>query len=103
MSGTKIVTIEETTTTQWLYAELKDYVNTIVICDPLRKRLLTESPKADKIDASKLVRLLKANLVKEVYYSTDMFLYLRRLIRGYEDLINSGVRLKTQRHVLLGA
>jgi len=99
----KIVAIEETTTTQWLSTELKDYVNTIVICDPLRKRLLTEGPKTDTIDASKLVRLLKANLVKEVYYSTDMFLYLRRLIRGYDDLINSGVCLKNQRHALLGA
>jgi transposase len=103
LSGTKIVTIEETTTTQWLYAELVEYVDKIVICDPLRNRLLSEGPKTDKIDASKLVQLLKANLVKEVYHSTDTFLYLRRVISGYEDLIKSGVRLKNQRHALLRA
>ena len=101
LKGTKILTIEETTTTQWLYAELKECVDKILICDPLRNRLLTEGPKTDKIDASKLVQLLKANLIKEVYHSTDKFLYLRRLISGYEDLIKSGVRLKNQRHALL--
>ena len=103
LRGTKIVTIEETTTTQWLYTELKEYFDKIVICDPLRNRLLSEGPKTDKIDASKLVQLLKANLVKEVYHSTDKFLYLRRVISGYEDLVKAGVRLKNQRYALLRA
>ena len=103
LKGTKILTIEETTTAQWLYTELKDYVNKILICDPLRNRLLSEGPKTDKIDASKLVQLLKANLVKEVYHSTDRFLYLRRIVSGYEDLVKAGVRLKNQRFALLQA
>ncbi|MBW2615660.1 MAG: IS110 family transposase [Deltaproteobacteria bacterium] len=103
LRGTKILTIEETTTTQWLYTELKEYVDKILICDPLRNRLLSEGPKTDKIDASKLVQLLKANLVKEVYHSTDKFLYLRRVISGYEDLVKAGVRLKNQRYALLRA
>ena len=101
LKGKKILTIEETTTTQWLYTELKECVDKILICDPLRNRLLSEGPKTDKIDASKLVQLLKANLVKEVYHSTDKFLYLRRVISGYEDLVKAGVRLKNQRYALL--
>lgn len=48
LRGTKILTIEETTTTQWLYTELKKYVDKILICDPLRNRLLSEGPKTDK-------------------------------------------------------
>ena len=103
LRGTRILTIEETTTTQWLYTELKEYVDDILICDPLRNRLLSEGPKTDKIDASKLVQLLKANLVKEVYHSTDKFLYLRRVVSGYEDLVKAGVRLKNQRYALLRA
>ena len=103
LKGTKILTIEETTTSQWLYTELRDYVNKIIICDPHRNRLLTEGPKTDKIDARKLVHLLKSNLVKEVYHSADRFLYLRRIISGYEDLVKSGVRLKNQRYSLLRA
>lgn len=103
LKGTKILTIEETTTSQWLYTELKDYVDRIVICDPHRNKLLSEGAKTDKIDASKLVRLLKANLLKEVYHSTDKFLYLRRIVSGYEDLVKAGVRLQNQRSSLLRA
>ncbi|MFT7880933.1 MAG: transposase [Sulfurimonas sp.] len=103
LRGTKILAIEETTTSQWLYVELKEYVDQILICDPNRNRLLSEGPKNDKIDASKLVQLLKAGLMKEVYHSTDKFLYLRRLVSGYEDLVKSGVRLKNQRYALLRA
>jgi len=103
LKGTKILTIEETTTSQWLYTELKDYVDRIVICDPHRNKLLSEGAKNDKIDASKLVQLLKANLLKEVYHSTDKFLFLRRIVSGYEDLVKAGVRLRNQKTSLLRA
>ena len=103
LRGTKILAIEETTTSQWLYTELKEYVDRLFICDPTRNKLLNEGPKTDKIDATKLVRLLKAGLMKEVYHSTDKFLYLRRIVSGYEDLVKAGVRLKNQRYALLRA
>jgi transposase len=103
LKGNKILVVEETTTSQWLYTELKEYVDKMIICDPHRNKLLSEGPKTDKIDASKLVQLLKAGLVKEVYHSADKFLYLRRLVSGYEDLVKSGVRLKNQRYSLLRA
>lgn len=101
LKGTKILVVEETTVTQWLYTELRDYVDKVFICDPYRNRLLSEGPKTDKIDAEKLVHLLKSGLMKEVYHSGDRFLYLRRLVSGYEDLVKSGVRLKNQRYSLL--
>jgi len=103
LRGTKILAIEETTTSQWLYTELKEYVDRLFICDPSRNKLLNEGPKTDKIDATKLVRLLKAGLMKEIYHSTDKFLYLRRVVSGYEDLVKAGVRLKNQRYALLRA
>ncbi len=101
LKGTKILTIEETTTSQWLYTELKDYVDKILICDPCRNNLLNEGPKTDKIDATKLVQLLRAGLMKEVFHSTDKFIYLRRIVSGYEDLIKAGVRSQNQRYSLL--
>lgn len=101
LKGTKILAIEETTTSQWLYTELKDHVDRIFICDPWRNRLLSDGPKTDKIDAAKLVQLLRANLMKEVYHSGDRFLNLRKLVSGYEDLVKAGVRLKNQRYSLL--
>lgn len=101
LKGTKVLAIEETTTSQWLYTELIDYADKIIICDPRRNKLLNEGPKTDKIDASKLVQLLRANLLKEVYHSAEKFLYLRRVVSGYEDLVKAGVRLKNQRYALL--
>jgi len=103
LKGSKILAIEETTTSQWLYTELKDHVTDLLICDPVRNHLLSEGAKTDKIDASKLVQLLKANLLKEVYHSSEQFLNLRRVASGYEDVIRAGVRLKNQRYSLLRA
>lgn len=103
LKGSRVLTLEETTTSQWLYTELKELVDKIVVCDPHRNRLLSEGPKNDKIDASKLVQLLKADLLKEVFHSNDNFLYLRRLVSGYEDLVKSGVRLQNQKYSLLKA
>jgi len=101
LQGTKILTLEESMGSHWLYVELKDHVDRIVICDPYRNRLLSEGPKTDKMDASKLVQLLKANLLKEVFHSNDKFLDLRHLVSAYDDLIKAGVRLKNQRYSLL--
>ena len=75
----------------------------IFICDPYRNKLLGEGPKTDKIDASKLVQLLKAGLMKEVYHTADRFIYIRRVVSGYEDMVKAGVRLKNQRYALLRA
>jgi hypothetical protein len=41
--------------------------------------------------------------MKEVYHSADKFLYLRRVVSGYEDMVKAGVRLKNQRYALLRA
>ncbi len=103
LRGTKILVIEETTTSQWLYAELRPLVEEVVVCDPYRNRLLSEGPKTDKIDAIKLVQLLKAGLVKSVFHTADEFIYLRKIVSGYEDLVTSGVRLKNQRSALFRA
>ena len=59
LKGRKILTIEETTTTHWLYVELKESVNEILVCDPYPNKLLGTGPKTDKIDAEKLCRLLR--------------------------------------------
>jgi transposase len=101
LKGRRILTFEETTTSQWLYTELRDLVEDIVICDPYRNRLLSDGPKTDRIDAEKLAQLLKAGLLKAVYHSGNRFIDLRKLVSGYEDLVKSGVRLKNQRSALL--
>lgn len=99
--GKKILTIEETTTSQWLYVELYEYIDRIVICDPYRNRLLSDGPKTDKIDAKKLCHLLISGLIKEVYHTTENIYELRKYISAYTDLIKMGVRLKNQKSAFL--
>lgn len=94
LKGKICLTIEETTTSQWLYTELKDCVDKFIVCDPYRNKLLSEGAKTDKIDAMKLVQLLKADLLKEVFHSSDKFIELRKIVSAYEDTIQAGVRLK---------
>jgi len=100
LRGTKILTIEETTSAQWLYVELHDVLERIVVCDPYRNRLLSDGPKTDKIDAGKLCVLLKGGFLKEVFHTLEKDYRLRNLVSGYEDVVKAGVRLKNQRAAL---
>jgi transposase len=103
LKGKVCLAVEESTSSQWLYTELRECVERLIICDPTRNRLLSEGPKNDKIDAGKLVQLLKADLLKEVFHSNDKFIDLRKIVSGYEDVIKAGVRLKNQRSALFRA
>ncbi|MCI0565053.1 MAG: transposase, partial [Nitrososphaera sp.] len=69
----------------------------IIICDPVRNRLLSEGPKTDKIDARKLCLLLRSGLLKEVYHTLEQDYHLRKLVSAYEDVVKMGVRLLNQR------
>lgn len=97
LRGEKILTIEETTTTHWLYVELKETVDRILICDPYRNSLLSEGPKNDKIDAGKLCLLLRGGMLKEVYHSLDEDYKIRKLVSTYEDIVKAGVRVLNQK------
>lgn len=100
LKGHKILAIEETTTSQWLYVELIDHVDRIILCDPYHNHLLSEGPKTDKIDAGKLCQLLRAGLLKEVFHSLGGIYELRRLVSAYEDLVQAGVRVLNQKSSL---
>jgi transposase len=99
-SGSTILCLEETTGSHWLYVELKDYFDKILVCDPYRNRLLSEGAKTDKIDASKLCQLLRAGLLKEVYHSSERDYHLRKVVSAYEDWKQFGVRFKNQKSAL---
>lgn len=103
LRGSKILTIEESDTSQWLYTELKPYVDELIMCDPYRNSLLKTGPKSDKIDAEKLVQLLRANLLKPVFHTGDDFIYMRKIVSGYLDIVKAGVRVKNQRAALFRA
>ena len=99
-SGKKILTIEETTTSHWLYVELKESVNKIIICDPYKNNLMKDGPQTDKIDARNLCLLLRNGMLKEVYHTLDKNYELRKLVSAYEDTVKASVRLKNQRSAI---
>lgn len=96
IKGSKIVTIEETTTSHWLYVELLEVADRIIICDPYRNGLMKDGPKNDKKDAEVLCKLLRNGLLKEVYHSSDKLFELRKFISAYDDFVQASVRIKNQ-------
>ena len=54
LHGKKMLTLEESTAAQWLYVELKDHVDELIVCDPRRNSYLSEGAKNDKKDALKI-------------------------------------------------
>jgi transposase len=100
LKGKTIVTVEESGTAHWLYLELFDYADRILICDPFHNKLLLHGPKTDKIDAGKLCELLRARLLREVYHSNSGLYELRLLVSAYQDVICAGVRALNQKEAL---
>lgn len=100
LKGRVILTFEESGFAHWLYLELLDEVDRIVICDPFKNKLLHHGPKTDKIDARKLCQLLRAGLLTEVFHSTSALYELRLLVSAYDDVVRSGVRLLNQQAAL---
>jgi len=100
LKGRKIVTIEETTSTHWLYVELYEYADKILICDPYRNKLLSDGPKTDKLDAGNLSLLLRSGLLKEVFHNLGKTYELRQLVSNYEQLVKFGTRVKNEKSAI---
>ena len=103
LHGKKLLTLEESTAAQWLYVELKDHVDELIVCDPRRNSYLSEGAKTDKKDAIKLAELARCGMLKSVYHSGEIFISFRKFVSGYEDVIKSGVRWKNQRSAIFRA
>lgn len=103
LKGKKSLTVEECNWSQWLYVELKPLVDEMIVCDPYRNKLLCEGAKNDRIDAIKLLQLLKANLLKPVFHTSNELIRLRRLASAYHDLVKAGARAKCERDALYRA
>lgn len=100
LEGEKIMTIEESSTAQWLYIELHELVSKLIICDPYKNKLLSYGPKNDKIDAIKLLQLLRGGFLKPIFHSLEEPIKLRKLVSYYIDLVKEIVQLKNQRSAI---
>src|SRR5205085_1461419 len=79
-SGPLHVTFEEGTQAAWLYEVIRHFVAEVVVCDPRRNTLLVEGSKADKPDARKLAKLLRAGLLRSVYHGRNGTQKLKELV-----------------------
>lgn len=103
MNGTKVLTFEESCPAQWLYTELIGSVDKLIVCEPYNNHLLKSGAKTDKTDATKLLKLLKADMLKPVFHCTDEFINIRKVVSGYDDVIHSTIQLKNRKSAMFRA
>lgn len=95
LRGSKALTFEETTVSQWLYVLLKEKVDKLVVCNPVfnKKR---GCAKTDFLDATELAKLLRMDDLKPVFHADDELMSLRSLISGHDDLVQELTRTKNR-------
>ncbi len=72
LQGRKHMAIEEGPMAGWLYRNLSDKVDKLIICDPRRNKLIAcDGDSNDRIDSTKLAALLRGNYLRQVYHSKD--------------------------------
>jgi len=94
IAGTKFLTFEEGPMAGWLYRNLKDSVDQLVVCDPRRNKLIAcDGDKDDSIDAGKLAGLLRGGYLRSVHQSEDMGrVVLKQWVSLYHDKVREAVR-----------
>ena len=66
---------------------LRMHVDKLVVCNPRKNALLKDGNKSDRIDARKLVELLRGNQLKPVYHGETGVRMLRELSRSYLTIV----------------
>jgi len=94
LQGKKIIAIEEGPMAGWLYRNLCESVDEFVVSEPRRNKLISsDGDKDDKIDAGKLVVLLRGKYLKNVYHTNDNErAHLKHWINLYHDRVRDAVR-----------
>lgn len=88
------VVLEEGPLADWLYRNLRAYVDRLTVCDPRRNHLIAkDSDKDDPIDAEKLARLYRGGYVKAVHHpqSFDQAVF-KQQVGLYHDRVRNRVR-----------
>ena len=95
LPGEKILAVEESHVSQWVYVVLHDKVDKLIVCNPCRLAK-HQGPKTDYRDALRLANELRGNFLKPVYHDESHWIQLRVLVSGYLDLVSEIVRSKNR-------
>ncbi len=90
------VTFEEGNHAAWLYDIVEPVVKRVVVCNPKHNSKLMLGSKSDRIDARKLVELLRLDALKAVYHGEHGTRTLKALMRSYECLVTDITRVKNR-------
>lgn len=98
---TKIV-MESTVAWEWIYEFLEEQKYKVVLANPMRTRAIASAKvKTDKIDASILADLLRANLIAQSYVPPKEIRKLRELVRQRRSLVKGQTGIINKIHALL--
>ena len=90
----KIFVIEEGCMSGWLFRNLHDNVDKMIVCDPRRNHYIAkDGDKDDPIDAGKLAELARGGFLREVYHTTDES---RTIFKEWVGIYHDRVRERTR-------
>ncbi len=94
LQGHKHLALEEGPLAGWLYRNLVDHVDSLVVCDPRRNKwIASDGDKDDRISAAKLAGLLRGQYLRAVHHSRDeQRVRLKRWVHLYEDRVREATR-----------
>jgi transposase len=94
LQGRKILAMEEGPMAGWLYRNLNEKVDKLVVAEPRRNKLISsEGDRDDKIDSAKLAVLLRGKFLKAVHHTSDDHrAHLKHWINLYHDRVRDAVR-----------
>jgi transposase len=101
----KIFVIEEGCMSGWLFRNLRDQVDQMIVCDPRRNHYIAkDGDKDDPIDAAKLAELARGGFLREVYHSMDEDrTVFKEWVGIYHDRIREQTRQKNKIYAIARA
>ncbi|MBN2879298.1 MAG: transposase [Clostridia bacterium] len=95
IKGKKQMAIEEGPMAGWLYRGLSAKVDSFIVAEPRRNKLIcSDGDHDDKVDSAKLAMLLEGGFLKEVYHPLDRDqAVLKKWVTLYHDNVRNAVRI----------
>ena len=95
LNGERYLTFEESTISQWLYLQLREMVDELIVCNPA---YVAKKPgaKTDFRDALHLAQELRTGHLQPVFHDSSHWHQLRVSVSGYLDIVQEIVRFKNR-------
>ena len=95
IEGHKKLALEECELSAWGHELFINRVDELIVCDPVKNGTYKRA-KTDKLDAKNLAALLRGGFLSSVYHDGSKRQHFRALMSGYQDVVDTGVRMKNR-------